>query len=393
MWRVFIVTALFLSVPFWAHAAFDPMGIMQPDIAAGGTPVAVTPTFYGPGASGNMQGGYATARPEAMPPGVMTPGRKIPHTLDDVRLGRSEWVTLASAASNYDKWYQVPMIRYRSPIDDQWYTMQNVVGFVHDTGCAFNGSCPNFGGRVGMFSSQPRPDKFDIAVGDFRGRSDPEASSIINGSTASRTWLQIGGPVGGTTVTASPYTIGTPIPIGGSTRLSGSGDNYCIVNIDPVIVYPRGSVSDSQCYNLRTVQQPLPLPPQQQPQPQAQASQSQISQTTQQSNQTLPQQLLQTLNGKAQSAQTQPVSPAATLLVQPAGVSKGNPVLVSWSSVGMKSEGCRVRRGETVLGQKNEGTRILSTGPGTPSGPMTFIFECTALSGQEIQKMVSIVVN
>jgi len=384
-----------------------------------------------------MQGGFATSRPNRE-------GKSIPHTLDEVRLGRSKYVTLASAASNYGKWYKIPTLRYRSPIDGQTYTMSNVVGYVHDTGCAFNGSCPNYGGKKGMFSSQPRPDKFDIAVGDFRGKSDGQAMSIVSGSTASRTWFQIGGPVGINTVTnlgPSPYTVGYPTTIGYPPTFAPptynpyggpvySQDYYCITSIEPIIVIPvpAGTQFPSNCYNNQSQyappRPPLP-PPQMQQAPLAQMQQpvsrpsfpaaqpTSVVQTpigsqssvpyasTPQAGMPIVQQLMQALKVSPPPAPVPFPKPAvpsiqsvATIFVQPRSVSRGNPVLVSWSSVGTsQSTPCTVRTGNITIAQKSEGSKVISTTPQTARGTMTFTLSCMSQSGDKIERSASTLIE
>lgn len=171
-----IILTILLSAPLFAEAA-----------------ATIVWTFYGPGAGGRMQGGFETSRPNRE-------GQRIPRTLDDVRTGRSRYVSLASATSMYGKWFCIGTVTYTSPQTRQTHTLENVVGFVHDTGCAFNGTCPNFGGRKGVFSNQPRPDKMDIALGDFRGWGGDAAMNFIvrNRNSAPRQWQEIAGQPSGT---------------------------------------------------------------------------------------------------------------------------------------------------------------------------------------------------
>ena len=114
-------------------------------------------TFYAPGPGDRMEGGFETSRPNPVT------GRAVPFTLDDVRLGRAPFVTVASDPSRYGQSVNLGDITYRSPIDRLMYTLQGVRGLVHDTGSAFRG----------------RPDKLDVAVGDFRGFSAPAASAFV----------------------------------------------------------------------------------------------------------------------------------------------------------------------------------------------------------------------
>lgn len=184
-------------------------------------------TFYAPGASGWMQGPMKAAYPDA---GGSSNGI---HTLDDVRTGKSTYVTLASASTMKGRWYCIGTVTYTSPRgnggDGQTHTLENVIGYVHDTGCAFNGTCsceklPQYCSR------QSRTDKMDIAVGNFSGYGAAEAMNHVtkNPNRAPASWQQIaglpargasGGPCGGEaketgTPTKAPYD---PNPTGGST--------------------------------------------------------------------------------------------------------------------------------------------------------------------------------
>src|SRR3990167_4375922 len=101
-------------------------------------------TGYLPCTSGScsMQGGLESARkgPD---------GLALVRTLDDWRLGKSDYVTAASDPSRYGETYVAREFTYRSPLDGKTYTLNNVPIVVHDTGSAFQG----------------RPDKLDIAIG------------------------------------------------------------------------------------------------------------------------------------------------------------------------------------------------------------------------------------
>ncbi len=88
------------------------------------------------------------------------------------------------------------------------------------------------------------------------------------------------------------------------------------------------------------------------------------------------------------------VPPVATIVAQPLSVVRGNPVTVSWSSVGMSAiTPCVVRLNETVLGTKNAGTKHVATTASTARGTMTFRLQCITLGGQTVQKSVSVTVR
>ncbi len=115
-----------------------------------------TYTFYAPGPGDRMEGGFETSKKNRE-------GENIPRTLDDYRLGKSPYVTVASDPSRYGQDVNLGKITYRSPLDNNTYTLDDVKGYIHDTGSAFQG----------------RPDKLDIATGDFRGWNPSQASSFV----------------------------------------------------------------------------------------------------------------------------------------------------------------------------------------------------------------------
>lgn len=173
-----------------ARAATPPVaGEIALPAAPNGSPVSARTTFYGPGAGGTMQGGWETSRPNLE--GLKNErGAPIPRTLDDVRLGKAGYVSLAVDPSNYGKFYNLGPVTYRSVLDKKIYTgdklaaeaslkkadtnlhmtyapqLEKVIGYAHDTGGAFMG----------------RPDKFDVAVGDFRGWTDNAAMRFLTSS-------------------------------------------------------------------------------------------------------------------------------------------------------------------------------------------------------------------
>jgi hypothetical protein len=120
-------------------------------------------TYYAPGPGDKMEGPWATSRPNPLT------GKSIPSTLDDVRLNKSPFVTLASDPKRYGQTIDIGDQTYRSPLDGKTYTLKDVKGYVHDTGPAFQG----------------RPDKLDIAVGDFRGWNPTAASNFVSGGIGS----------------------------------------------------------------------------------------------------------------------------------------------------------------------------------------------------------------
>lgn len=125
-------------------------------------------TFYvphdAPGCRTSIEGCIETSKPGL-------DGQSIPRCLDEVRAGTARYVTLASDPRNYGKYYNLGTITYTSALDKQKHTVENVVGYVHDTGSAFRG----------------RPDKLDICTTICRGCSDSQAGALAMGRNVSFT--------------------------------------------------------------------------------------------------------------------------------------------------------------------------------------------------------------
>jgi hypothetical protein len=154
-----------------------------------GKPFQSRVTYYAPGPGDRMEGPWATSRPNP------ATGQRIPSTLDDVRLRGAPYVTVASDPSRYGQKVQLGDLTYRSPIDGKTYTLPQVQGLVHDTGSAFKG----------------RPDKLDVAAGDFRGWNPAAASAYVQADGGNRMVTAGGGsPTGGweTNVSADPSGVG-----------------------------------------------------------------------------------------------------------------------------------------------------------------------------------------
>lgn len=125
------------------------------DVKVGDQTFRVTGYFPCDSGSCTVQGGLQSSRPGP-------DGESLVRTLDDYRLGKSDYVTGASDPSRYGEKYVVPEITYRSPIDGQTYTLSEVPVAIHDTGGAFQG----------------RPDKLDVAVGN--AQSDSQAIRLAS---------------------------------------------------------------------------------------------------------------------------------------------------------------------------------------------------------------------
>jgi 3D (Asp-Asp-Asp) domain-containing protein len=109
-----------------------------------------------------MEGCVETSRPGL-------DGQRVPRSLDDVRAGRTKYVTLASDPSNYGKYFHLGTISYLSAEDKQKHTVQNVIGYVHDTGGAFKG----------------KPKKIDVNTTICKNCSDAQASAMAAGKNVS----------------------------------------------------------------------------------------------------------------------------------------------------------------------------------------------------------------
>jgi len=152
-------------------------------------------TYYAPGPADRMEGGFETSRPN---PGT---GRRVPSTLDDVRLGVSPFVTVAGDPSRYGQTVKMGPLTYTSPIDQKSYTLPDVTGYVHDTGSAFRG----------------RPDKLDVAAGDYRGWSPQAASAAVQADAGRRTVT----PLEGDEADRALRPVGMPEP----WRATGEGES------------------------------------------------------------------------------------------------------------------------------------------------------------------------
>jgi hypothetical protein len=80
---------------------------------------------------------------------------------------------------------------------------------------------------------------------------------------------------------------------------------------------------------------------------------------------------------------------AALIIAQPSIVALGNPILVSWSSVGMTTQPpCQVSQGSSVIAQGNASSTLVQT-RGLSAGTLTFTLSCTTLGGQVVTQSTS----
>ena len=189
---------------------------------------------------------------------------------------------------------------------------------------------------------------------------------------------------------ARPYTVG--FPAGGPSPYSGSlqsSDDYCITSIQPVVVQPRGSVPDSQCYNPRASQQQLPPPPQQQ----MQMSPTQSPSVQAAPNKNASQQLNQAF-GEESNPDTVSQAPVAALIIaQSPRIPRGGKTLISWVSVGMTPDSCSVSLNDAPFASGNRGSKVLAPSATQNNGTLSFTLSCTSSAGESIEKEVKVVVQ
>lgn len=273
-------------------------------------------------------------------------GRNSPITVDAVRLGKARVATCASDRSNYGKYFNIGVVTYRSDVDKQMHTVQNVVCYVHDTGGAFYG----------------HPEKLDLAVTLCPECTDADARRLASGSGVSARGF---GPLDANIFAQTGFDQ-NPIDSG----------YYCVTSIDPVVVVPSGTVPTSRCYN----QQPAPNPF------------AQLASRLTAPNLVSPVQPLRQGSNPTnnQVSPTTPPPPAALLIAQPSVVVRGNLVLVSWSSVGMNTQTpCRISAQGQSFAEGNTGSKTFPTNS-TSAGQTAFTLSCVTQAGQPFKQTVSV---
>ena len=106
--------------------------IYVPSTPSGEGEINPSLTAYSPqGEYDSMEGGYASSK-------AGLDGKFLVRTLDDYANGTSPYITLAGDPSLYGKSYIIPQITYKNE-SGQTITLNNVKGYVHDTGSAFTG--------------------------------------------------------------------------------------------------------------------------------------------------------------------------------------------------------------------------------------------------------------
>ena len=84
----------------------------------------------------------------------------------------------------------------------------------------------------------------------------------------------------------------------------------------------------------------------------------------------------------------------ANIVVQEREVTRGNPVLVSWTSIGTSAaKPCVLRAGSTVIAEKNQGSSVVPTTQATRVGSLVFYLSCTTASGATFQRTAAVMVR
>ena len=277
-------------------------------------------TFYvphnAPNCRSSIEGCIETSRPGLN-------GQSKPVCLDDVRESKAQYVTLASDSSNYGKYYSLGSITYQSAQDDKKYTVDNVVGYVHDTGGAFRG----------------RPDKIDVCTTIcYKCTTDAQAG---------RYGLGIG---------YAPSGQGQPDYNNASTFANSGWYN----TLRALSGQPSAPQSSPFAFTspVPTSQIPIPIP------------QTPISS-----------QISISPPSASSSAETSPGSATLFLFAQPHTVVFGRAVLVSWTSVNMNQSSCQVFLNGQKWADGNEGFKNLKTVSGDV-GVLSLMLSCTDATGQ-----------
>ena len=334
-----------------------------------------------------MQGSGTTAQPDASgKPGAL-------HTLDDVRLGRSPYVTVASATIMKGRWYCIGDVTYTSPIDRRTHSLQNVVGYIHDTGCAFNGTC-SCGWLPQFCNGRARTDKMDIAVGNFSGWGALTAANFVtqNPHRAPAVWQQIAGlPNPGYQSTNSGSACNgipreTGVPSSATYSPSSISDPYDTFN--PYSAYGNvgmqpgspGMPGTFQPMNggngMQTFGTGFPALGN------GQDTSVPIGNSVEIGN-----------DGQSSGTGTQagpPGEPALNLVVSPETIQRGGTLQVIWTSVNMTPNSCQIIFEGAQFAKTNEGVKPFTT-TSNDTSTLTFTLECNGITdGKPYQKTDSV---
>lgn len=355
---VTVFALLFFSVAH-AQSCASPPGYPGTTYNTTGKIITYYVPHAAPGCGSSMEGCIATSCPYAEP--VSGGYAKTPVCLDAVRLKKAKYVTLSSAASNYGKYFNLGTITYRSALDNQVYTVENVIGYVHDTGCAFNGTCSAaMRARYG-FSSSPRPDKIDVCTTICPTCNDKTAGDYALGKNVSRI------PSGQGAYDPSPVT-GLGAPVYGNSALSAlfSPPQQGIAVSTGVGAYP------------------------------AQGAHPSSGVPGQPSIPTTPLVGSQSTDGGASNL---PGPAVATLLSQTTTVTRGRTMTISWSSLGMSSlPQCRLAvtfpgSAEQVIQEDNNGSEMVRVPLSSGTGTANIRLRCVSAKGDAVEKTASVTVE
>lgn len=149
---------------------------------------------------------------------------------------------------------------------------------------------------------------------------------------------------------------------------------------------------------------PAPIAQPMYSQPQSQSAATPVSQPV--SGQLTPSQTQTTTSGtssvaqqledalKDPSANSSAARSPVTLVAQPKEVRRGNPITVSWTSIGLSADSpCVLRADSTVIAEGNTGTKTVPTTGATRLGSMIFTLKCTTPSGTTFQRTAAVMVR
>lgn len=84
----------------------------------------------------------------------------------------------------------------------------------------------------------------------------------------------------------------------------------------------------------------------------------------------------------------------ATVIAEPKDVTRGNPITVAWTSVGMSADTpCTLRANSTFIAEGNQGSRVVPTTAATRVGSLIFTLSCTTASGTKYQRTAAVMVR
>lgn len=96
---------------------------------------------------------------------------------------------------------------------------------------------------------------------------------------------------------------------------------------------------------------------------------------------------------KDPNAKSTTASPA-NIVIQQKEVTRGNPIMVSWTSVGMSADTpCVLRANSTAIAEGNQGSKTVPTTQATQLGSLIFTLACTTQSGTAFQRTAAVMVR